>query len=136
MPLGYVDGYIVDVPDSGTATITAGNDAGSTSPVLILGYETNREGQNVIHDLIGGGIAVSLIRPRLRSGNLELFYPSEASAWTALEMHGEETTFTLSDSVRPAIGMVYVLSGAARLTLDPETRDLWVVTIPYQEVEL
>lgn len=118
-----------------TSTITASNSAGTTSPTLVLGYETTRESRNVVHDLIGGGIAVALIAPRPRSGELRLFYPVEADAWAALALHAEETTFALTDTDRPAVGMTYAVGdGGVRLGLDETTRNHWVVTVSYQEV--
>lgn len=106
-----------------------------TSPVLVLGWETKRQSQNIIHDLIGGGIGVTLIRPRPRSGTLELLYTSEDDAAEALEFHGRETTFSLSDTDRSSVAMTYVVNGECGLALDRDTRDVWVVAVGYQEVE-
>lgn len=108
----------------------------SISPALVLGYQTARESQNIVHDLIGGGIAVTLVRPRPRSGRLELFFLTEADGFAALTKHGLETTFTLSDTDRPAVAMTYVTEGAIDLALDDEGRTRWVLTVGYQEVEL
>lgn len=118
-----------------SSTITATSGAGTTSPTLILGYATSRESRNIVHDIIGGGIAVALVAPRPRSGDLRLFYPEEADAWAALALHGHETTFSLTDTDRPGIGMTYVVNGSVSLALDEQTRTRWTVTVPYQEVE-
>jgi hypothetical protein len=118
------------------ATITATNGAGTTSPLEVLGYETNRESRNIVHDLIDGGIAVALISPRPRSGELRLLYPNEAEAWASLALHAQETSFALIDGDVPAVGMTYVVApGSVRLTLDPETNAAWTLTVPYQEIE-
>ncbi len=136
MGLGFVDGYVVEVPDGTSTTITgSGVVGGTTYPVMVLGYETDREGRNIVHDLIGGGVAVALIAPRPRSGELRLLYASEALALAAVSLHANETTFTLTNTDRPAIGMAYVVNGSVRLELDPQTRRMWTVTVPYQEVE-
>lgn len=120
-----------------TTLITAAA-GGSTSPLLIVGYGTGRPGRNIIHDLIGGGIAAALIAPRPRAGVLELLYDSEASAFAALALHSLETTFTLQSTDRPAVGMHYVIADGAepRLDLDPETLRMWVHRVPYQEIEI
>lgn len=107
----------------------------NVSPTLVLGYQTARESQNVVHDIIGGGIAVTLIRPRPRSGTLELFFTDEAAAFAALELHARETSFTLSDTDRPRIGMTYVVDGATNMRLT-EDRKRWEVSVDFQEVEL
>jgi hypothetical protein len=114
--------------------ITANNGAGSTSPVMILGYSTTRDSRNIVRDLIGGGIAVSLIAPRLRSGSLNLFYSDEAQAWTALNLLSNESAYALTDTDRPDIGMTFVVNGPLALDLDDQTRDLWTITLPYQEI--
>lgn len=113
--------------NDGTAT--------TTSPALVLGYDTSRESLNIVHDIIGGGIAVTLIRPRPRQGTLELFYTTEAGAFAALSLHSRESTFTLSDTDRPAVSMTYVADGSMSLSLDTETRTRWVLSVGYQEVE-
>jgi hypothetical protein len=119
-----------------TTTITAAS-GGSTSPLLILGYGTGRPGRNIIHDLIGGGIAAVLIAPRPRAGTLELLYESEAEAFAALDLHCSETTFTLTSTDRPAVDMTYVIADGSepRLDLDPETLRMWVHRVPYQEID-
>lgn len=120
-----------------TSLITV-NDGTSdtTSPALVLGYETSQESQNIIHDIIGGGIAVTLVRPRPRAGTLELFYLTEADAFEALALHARETTFSLSDTDRPSVAMTYVTDGSIDLGLDDEGRQRWVLSVGYQEVEL
>lgn len=110
--------------------------AATSSPALVLGYQTARESQNIVHDIIGGGIAVTLVRPRPRSGRLELFYLTEAAAFDALTKHSRETTFTLTDTDRPAVNMTYVTEGAIDLALDEEGRTRWIVSVGYQEIEL
>lgn len=140
-----------------TATIIANNGAGSTSPVLVIGYDTERPIRNIVHDLIGGDIAAVLAPARPRAGDLQLLYtdgtpPSgyawvdgyyvpaipgvESEAWAAFNLHAEATTFTLTETERPEVGMSYVVVGNPRLTLDSQTRNAWVVTVPYQEVQL
>lgn len=116
-----------------SATITRNADAASTTPTLVLGYETRREGRNTVHDLIGGGIAVALANARPRAGTLTLFYPHEADAWAALALFDAETTFTLTSTDRPSIGMTFVTMGSD-LALDDRTRDHWQLDIEYQEV--
>lgn len=106
----------------------------STSPTLILGYQTERVSQNIVHDLVGGGILISYVRPRPRSGTLSLFYPTEALANSAAVLFTRENSFTINDTDRSTINMTFVISGAIRLSLDDETRNSWVVDVDYQEV--
>lgn len=120
-----------------TTTITANNGAGSTTPTSVLSpYSSDWESRNIIHDLIGGGIAVSLVAPRPRSGTYEVLYQTEEAAYACVALHREETTFTLADTDRPSVGMTYVLNGQTSVRLDPDTLEWFIVTIGYQEVIL
>ncbi|PTT22611.1 hypothetical protein DBR36_01505 [Microbacterium sp. HMWF026] len=114
--------------------ITANNGAGTTAPTVIDGYSTERESRNVVHDLIGGGIATTLILPRPRSGELVLHYAAEVQAWGALALLSNESAYVLTDSERPGVGMVFVVNGNVQLALDDDTRETWTVTVPYQEI--
>jgi hypothetical protein len=117
-----------------TATITARNGAGTTSPHFVtVPYETQWESRNVVHDLIGGDIAVSIVPPRPRSGALELLYLSEGEAFACAALHREPTAFVLTETDRPLIGMTYILTDSARVTLGTDVH-AWIVTIGYQEV--
>jgi hypothetical protein len=118
-----------------TATITATNGAGTTTPVTVLSpWATAWESRNVIHDLIGGGIAVSLVGPRPRAGEMELLYNTEAAAFASVALHREETTFTLTETDVSSVSMSYVVDGSVQARLDETTVRRWVVTIGYQEV--
>lgn len=116
------------------ATITANNGAGSTTPHFItLPYDTANQSRSVVHDLIGGGIAVSLVTPRPRTGELALLYTDEASANAARLLHLQGTTFTLAEGSTPTVNMTYVVSGDLRVGLGMDGHG-WIVTVGYQEV--
>jgi hypothetical protein len=118
-----------------SATITANNGAGSITATTILSpYETSSAGRNVIHQLIGGGTAVSLVGGDLRSGTFDALFITETDAWTCGTLHRQKTTFTLTDTDRPVVGMTYVVDGTVTVALDPSTLDVWTVTVGYQEV--
>jgi hypothetical protein len=118
-----------------TATIVANNGAGNTIPITVLvPHAVDRESRNVIHDLIGGGVAVSLVAPRPRAGELGLLYADEMLANACAQLHTAETTFTLTETDRPTVSMTYVVDGTITIALDEDTQDDWIVTIGYQEV--
>lgn len=118
-----------------STTITATTSGAATSPVAIDGYQTDRRSQNIIHDLISGGIAVTLIAPRPRSGTLYLVYDNEADAAAALAMHEAEDTFTLERDDLSSVNMTYVIDGVISLAINA-TRSGWVLSVGYQEVIL
>lgn len=112
---------------NGTVTIT---------PTLVTGYEAPSESRNVAHVIIGrAGDDVSLQPDSLRNGSLELLFVSKADAWAAREMHAAAGVFTLADDDIPEIGMRYVRDGSMTLALESETRELWLLTVGYREVD-
>lgn len=118
---------------STTITAASGTPA-TTSPTLVLGYDTERVGQNIVHRLIGGEIAVVMYPATPRSGTLRLFYPDRTAAFASLNLHARATTFTITDTAMSQVAMTYVVDGAVTATLDEETRDAWVVSVAYQEI--
>lgn len=118
-----------------TATISAGDGSGTTTPLeVLMPYQTSWAGRNIVHDLIGGGIAISLVTPRPRSGTLALLYATEDDAFGCAQLHTAETTFTLTETERPHLSMTYVIdSGGVTVELN-EDRDTWQVSIAFQEV--
>lgn len=114
-------------------TISAANGSGSVTPRLIEGYNPRRESRNRIHDLLDGSIGVSYIAPRPRSGTLRLLFLTAASANTAYALHAQETSFALSSTDVPTMGMRYVLDGSLDLKLDAELGHWWV-EVGYQEL--
>lgn len=119
-----------------TTTISASNGAGSSSPIAVLAeYSATRTSRNVLHNLIGGGIAVSLVAPNPRSGVIEYLFTDETAAWSCLDLHAVETTFVLTETSRPVVSMTYVVNGEASIRLDAATSTVWVVSVGFQEVE-
>lgn len=119
-----------------TATITANNGAGTTTPLTVLSpYRSSQTSRNVIHDLIGGGIAVSLVPSRPRAGGLELLYLDEDSAVACLVLHRQPTTYTLEDTDAPSVSMTYVVDGDTEIALVEDTLAHWTVTVGYQEID-
>jgi hypothetical protein len=101
---------------------------------ILSPWETAWRGRNIVHDLIGGGIAVSLVRPRPRAGSMVLLYDTETDAFAAAALHLEETTFVLTESDPASVSMTYVVDGDLRVSLDESSLRAWLVTVGYQEV--
>jgi len=119
-----------------SATITANAPgSGSTTPTTILSpYEARAQSRSIVHDLIGGGIAVSLVAPRPRAGVLDLLFETESDADAAFRLHFQETTFSLVESDHPSLGMTYVVDGDLSIALDEQTLTVWIVSVSYQEI--
>lgn len=119
-----------------TATITANNGAGSTAPVDVLyPHEPRLASRNVVHNLIGGGIAVSLVAPNPGKGVLSLLYDDVDAALAAIQLHKHPTSFTLVDPESWWMGVTYILDGDLAPAPEQETRGArWIVKVGYQDV--
>lgn len=107
-----------------------------SDPLAIIAYEVDRDSRTLVHDLLDGGIAVTLTKPRLESGTWRLIYATQEDARQGFDLHTEDTTYTLTDPTIHPDGITYVIAPgrAVRMTLDPDTRQVWHLEVPYQEV--
>lgn len=112
---------------NGTVTIT---------PELVTGYETMRTARTIAHDVIGRPDPdVTLRAAGTRKGRLELLFVDEASANQAAQLHAAASVWTLADPDLSTIGMLYVVAaGDITSSLEDQSRELWLVSVPYLEV--
>ncbi|WP_157156263.1 hypothetical protein [Diaminobutyricimonas sp. LJ205] len=113
--------------------ITSGT--ASVAPELVLGYQTNRESNNVVHRLVDGSVSVTLRETNLRAGTLELFFLTEPAAAECVQMHADGSLFLFTEPERPTLSMTYVVAGRIGFALEEQTRDRWIVSVDYQEVD-
>lgn len=115
-------------------TITNGTDI--ITPVLVNGFTSSREARTVVHDILDRPAPdTSLRESGSRTGTLELLFTGEASAFAAETLHAGISVWSISDPDRPSIAMTYVVAGGSvERELDDETRDLWLVRVPFREV--
>lgn len=110
----------------------------STYPDLYLGWDMRRTSPTIVQDVIGGGIAISALQSRPRTGTLRLFYLDEGNAVEAFNMHAPKATFSLYDLDNPGSWreMLYTtVDGGTRITLDETTGTRWIVEVEYQELQ-
>lgn len=118
-------------------TTTLSSSTASSTPLLVLGYESTRQAGNKLHQLIDrADVDVTLKSAGLRSGTLTFGYATYAGALVCESMHAAADFITLVDDSIAGIGMVYVASGSINVALDDETRQLWTVAVEFQEVLL
>ncbi len=115
-----------------TISITDGTT--TEHPVMVLGYESSSDSRNVFHDILGGTRDVSLVADGPRAGTLDLFFLTEATAEAARQLLRTAARFTYSDDERPTVAMSFVRKGTLRMTLDPDTRTRWTVSVGFEEV--
>ena len=115
--------------------ITVTHNATSLNPELVLGYNWDVQLNNLSHDIIGSATPAFTFRPASpRSGTLSYLCLTESDAQQLAAMHSDAGTFTLSDDAVPYAAMVYVPMGVMNVSLDPQTRTRWVVSIGFKEL--
>lgn len=120
-----------------TDTITAKDGTGTaTVPTCIDGYAATQRERTIVRPLIGGGVAVTLLPPDPRSGQLELVYPTGAAAETARQLLQRGVLYSLTSTEQPTINMADFAVLSVSPALEDETRAAWIVTVTFQEVTL
>lgn len=110
---------------------------GTTSvlPLVVDGYESTRQSQNVFNNVIGRSLPDVFLNPASpRTGTLTMLFATEADALACEALHTGTALLTFSDSDLPSATMTYVADGSITRRLDPESRALWLVTVDFREV--
>jgi hypothetical protein len=110
---------------------------GPMVPQLMLTWASQRVGGNQVHLPIGGTWPdVTLWPASPRRGTLTFLFTSRADALAAEAAHADVGVFTLTDDDLPELGMRYVVQqgGNIGLTLDPETRRNWLLSVDFEQV--
>lgn len=112
---------------NGTATI---------APTIVTGWKAARSVRTIAHDIIGRSDPDVTFAPAgLRSGTLEVLFDDEAAATVAFDLLIGAYEWTLADPDRASVGMTFVVAGGdAEFDLEDESRDLWLIRVPYREV--
>lgn len=118
-----------------TLTATVFGDPYTSTPLLVLGLQSTFTGQNIFHTTLAGGMDVTYIPAALRSGTLDFLYATEDEAATCAGMHVYGAVIQMTDDDRQLATFAYVVNGSVTVTLDDETRELWKVSVDFQEVQ-
>ena len=114
------------------STVTADNGAGTAEARVIFPYETTDRSRNIVHELINGDIALTVLAPLPQSGTLTYEVATESAAMVLRDLHRQRSTFTLTVPERPMANMTYVVTGDARLQLHESGQ--WTLAVGYQAV--
>lgn len=121
-----------------SATITIGSTV--ISPQAVTGYESVREGQSIVHDILGRSNPDVTLRPSgLRRGTLHLAFigtTAEADSLAAENAHALAGVAALTVADHPTASMSYIVPGAGSIkrSLSPETMNHWLLELDFQEV--
>jgi hypothetical protein len=111
------------------------SDAGSFSPLLRISAEQAISTRNVIHELLGGGVAVTFGGDALSTSTLEMVFTSEASCVDAYTQLNAGHVFELTDYSKTSTSMYFVVSGDIQREFVIESTDTWTLTVDIQQVE-
>lgn len=114
------------------ATISDGST--TITPLARLTLEESQESRNEIHELLGGGVAVTFGEYALRTGNLSLFFDNETASKSAYDFFKNGYVFEITDVDAPTADMFFVLAGSLTRTKVDELRNAWLISVDVQEV--
>lgn len=115
------------------ATITDG--VTTITPTVRLNASDAYESRNIVHELLGGGVAITFGGEPKRIGTLDLYFNSEASANTAYLFLKNGFVFQLADTDAATLDMTFVIAGTISRKWDGETLNSWLVSFDFQEVQ-
>jgi len=115
-----------------TTTITSGTT--TFTPILIRDYQSTQTSGNLIHELLGGEVDVTLREASTRSGSLQLLFPDEATAQACRAAHASAAVFELHQTDATSVEMTYVVDGRLEVAPDEEAENVWWVTVEYREL--
>lgn len=122
--------------EPGPPTVIVKGDQLIAIPDVMDGFESRRDSQTIVHPILGRPNPDITIRPAmLRTGTLSFVFGSETESFAAEISHAEGGVFKLESSTRDTVQMRYVPVGQITRTLERTTRDTWIVTVDFQEVE-
>jgi len=119
------------------ATTIQADTLGPYTVTIMDGWNATRESRAIYHPILGfSPTAVVSLRPaRPRSGTMSLVVAEEWIANNIVLTVCAGLVCRLEDTDRPALNMNFVVVGDTTLELDDDTRDVWLITIDYQEVD-
>ena len=103
-------------------------------PQLRIDTSNVYESRNKVHELLGGGVAITFGEEPLRTGTLELLFTSESDAVQAVAMHRDGYVFQIADTAKPSLDMTYVVAGQIQGVFQLDSVDAWLVSVDVQEV--
>jgi hypothetical protein len=110
------------------------SDVGSFSPYLRLSAQQTIDSRNIIHPLLGGGVAVTFGGDSLATTTLELLFTSEADSLEAYTQLNTGHIFELTDYSKTSTSTYFVVAGSIERQYLTETEDTWLINVDIQTV--
>lgn len=110
------------------------SDVGSFEPYLRLNAQQTIDSRNIIHPLLGGGVAVTFGGDNLTTTTLEMLFTSEADSLDAFTQLNTGHVFELTDYSKTSTSMYFTVAGSIEREYLTDTEDTWLITVDVQEV--
>lgn len=110
------------------------SDVGEFSPLLRMSADATIGSRNIIHELLGGGVAVTFGGDTLATSTLEMLFTSEADSLEAYTQLNTGHIFLLTDTSKSSTSMYFVVSGSITRSFLVESEDTWTINCDIQEV--
>lgn len=110
------------------------SDVGSFSPYLRMTAEATISSRNIIHELLGGGVAVTFGGDSQATSTLDMLFTSEADSLEAYTQLNTGHIFELTDYTKTSTSMYFVVSGNLTRQYVIESEDTWIITCDIQQV--
>lgn len=111
------------------------NPADITEPIQVNGYQASRPARTVAQQIANSSeVAVTVIPAGPRSGSLELLYDDPVDAMAAETLFASGSLFVFADTDVPEVGMTFAPADGDVGTEQDDTREAWLVTVPFVEV--
>ena len=115
-------------------SVTVTSDAGTFTPALRLTANETIKTRNVVHELLGGGVAVTFGGEGQSTTTLEFVFKSESAANMAFNQLNTGHLFQITDTNKPTTSQYFSVAGNITRSFVDDTADVWIVTVDVQEV--
>jgi hypothetical protein len=110
------------------------SDVGDFSPYLRINAEQTISSRNIIHELLGGGVAVTFGGDAQATTTLEMIFTSESDSLDAYNKLNTGHVFELTDYSKTSTSMYFVVAGNISRNYLLQTEDTWQINVDVQEV--
>lgn len=114
--------------------VVISSDVGSFTPTLRVTAAEKIASRNVLHELIGGGVAVTFGGAAKSTETFEFVFKSEAAALDAYTKLNTGHVFQLTDSNKPSTNRYFSVVGNLQREFQGDTADVWIVSVDTQTV--
>lgn len=92
------------------------------------------QSRNKVHELLGGGVAITFGAEPLRTATLKMLFESETAAAAAETFLRDGFVFQLTDTSVSTTDMYFTIAGRITRELDMDSAATWTVEADIQEV--